>query len=431
MLKKRVVAAVAAALMAGGASAVGVNPGNKGEVLIAPMVMVGAGWESEIRLVNTDTVNSTVVKLSFHERLESAEVLDFLVYLSPGDVWRGTAKKQTDGKFGIDSDDDSSLYVSTAGANRCPAGTATSVGFTADKVKSSVPSDFTYLTVFQARTFDPATTVTINNAVQALGNAPVDKAKILKAYSDACNNAAANPITTALTNNAVAGDVTMRNTANGNVLSLPMTALDNYNNSVYHKVGVYTAFDSNSTNADALGTTSKARVEDALWANDFVIPFNLTAGNMTYATVTFPTKETYLKNFTKSQYFPFVANAIPQVSLVARNEKEETIAQTGCFVSPCAVDPTNSLPWELNVLGLSTASGTGSSSQVNTSGFERGWVSLNIQALNSTFRSAQNYNNFGDFGAPALVTVIQWEQKGSSLQGAWSYAAKTQMPTAD
>jgi hypothetical protein len=85
----------------------------------------------------------------------------------------------------------------------------------------------------------------------------------------------------------------------------------------------------------------------------------------------------------------------------------------------------------LNVLGLSTASGTGSSSQVNTSGFERGWVSLNIQALNSTFRSAQNYNNFGDFGAPALVTVIQWEQKGSSLQGAWSYAAKTQMPTAD
>lgn len=426
MLKKRVVAAVAAALVAGGASAVGVNPGNKGEVLIAPMVMVAGGWESEIRLVNSDTVNSTVVKLSFHEQIRSAEVLDFFVYLSPGDVWRGTAKKQADGKFGIDSDDDSSLYVSSAGANRCPAGTPTSVGFTADKVKSSVPADFTYLTVFQARTFSPTTTVTLNNLTSQLGGAPVDKAKILKAYSDACN--VDQPITAALTNNAISGDVTLRNATNGNILNLPMTALENYNNSVYHKTGLYTSFDNNSTNGDALGVTTKARVEDALWANDFVIPFNLTPGNMTYATVTFPTKETYLNSFAGSQYFRNIAGGAPQVSLVARNEKEETIAATGCFVSPCSVDPTNSLPFELNVLALSTDAGAGSSSQVNTSGFTRGWVSMNLQAVPSVTASAPNYSNVNALGAPALVTVIQWEQKGSSLQGAWSYAAKTQNP---
>ena len=81
MFKKRVVAALSAALLAGSAAAVELGAGQKGEVLIAPMIMAAGGWESELRVVNTDVLNSAVVKVVFHEPARSAEVLDFLLHL--------------------------------------------------------------------------------------------------------------------------------------------------------------------------------------------------------------------------------------------------------------------------------------------------------------------------------------------------------------
>lgn len=437
MLKKRVVAAVVSTLMAGAAFAVGVNPGGKGESLVAPMVMVAGGWESEIRLTNTDPNNSVVLKLVFHERALSREVLDFFVFLSPGDVWRGTAKSMGSNRLGIESSDDSALYVPT-GTNSCPAAVATSVGFNPSNVISVSGQDanFTYLTVLQARTFNAATTVSVNGVTTPLGAAPVDKAKILRAYSDACN--ANTPFTALSTNDAVTGDVTMRSASNGNVLSLPMVALDTVNNIQYHKIGQYTAFNGLATDPVTGVSIGKGPIEDALWANDFVIPFNLTAGNQTYATVTFPTKEEFHSGIPSSSYFSNpaitgIANVTakaPTVSLVARNEKEETISNTGCYISPCAADPVNQLPAELNVLALSTATGLGNAGVVNTSGYERGWVNMNIQSFASTSRASANYNNFSQSGVPALVTVINWENRNGGLQGTWSYAAKTQMPAA-
>ena len=117
MFKKRVVAALSAALLAGSAAAVELSTGEKGEVLIAPMIMAAGGWESELRVTNTDTLNSAVVKVVFHEPGRSAEVLDFFIFLSPGDVWRGTAVKNADGTIGVNSTDGSSLMVQAAGQN--------------------------------------------------------------------------------------------------------------------------------------------------------------------------------------------------------------------------------------------------------------------------------------------------------------------------
>lgn len=414
MLKKRVVAAAAVALLAGGASAVEVNPGAKGEFLIAPMSMVAGQWESELRLTNTDTVNSVVVKVAYHEFERSNEVLDFLVFLSPGDVWRGAAVKNADGTFGIRSADDSSLVVPSAGGNGCPDAVATSVGFTPDVIHSSRPADFTYVNVFQARTFN-------------LGAAPVAKSAILAAYSNACNNPAANPITAALTSNAVTGDLTMSNAANGNVMSLPLTAMAFYDNAAYHIVGQPTILASNPTNT--LAGTSKSLVEDAIWANDFVIPYNVTAGNSTFATVTFPTKETFLGAATGGQYFNTITT--PTVAITVRDEQERVIGTTGCFKSPCPITPSNSLPNELNVIAVTGGTGANTAGTLFTGAFTRGWVNLNIQPKVSTARSEANYNNFGQSGAPALVTYINWSNVGNSLQGVWNYAAKTMIPDAN
>ena len=90
MLKKRVVAAVAAALMAGSASAVDVSREGTGDFLFAPAYFIGGGMTTDLKVINTSLTQSAVAKVVFCHPVTSAETLDFLIYLSPSDVWNGT-----------------------------------------------------------------------------------------------------------------------------------------------------------------------------------------------------------------------------------------------------------------------------------------------------------------------------------------------------
>jgi hypothetical protein len=90
MLKKRVVAAVAAALMAGSASAVDVSREGTGDFLFAPAYFIGGGMTTDLKVINTSLTQSAVAKVVFRHPVTSAETLDFLIYLSPSDVWNGT-----------------------------------------------------------------------------------------------------------------------------------------------------------------------------------------------------------------------------------------------------------------------------------------------------------------------------------------------------
>ena len=89
MKMKMLTAAVTAALGAGSAHAVNVSPDGHGQVLIMPYYTVQANNETLISITNvTDQVKA--IKVRFREAQNSAEVLDFNLYLSPFDVW--TAK---------------------------------------------------------------------------------------------------------------------------------------------------------------------------------------------------------------------------------------------------------------------------------------------------------------------------------------------------
>ena len=412
IFKKRVVAALSAALLAGSAAAVELSTGEKGEVLIAPMIMGAGGWESELRVINTDVLNSAVVKVVFHEPAQSAEVLDFFIFLSPGDVWRGTAIKNEDGTIGVRSSDGSSLMVqdSTQTAGCLVPQAVGAPGFDPAVVKTSIPLDFAYVNFFQARTFP--------------GNgdgAVIAKANILAAYSAACM--AGTPITAADTTNGLTGDVTLSNALNGNILRLNMTALANVDNVTYHSLRNYTGFSTLGSNNHA--GAIKSRVEDAIWAQNYTFPYDVTGGNQTFGTVTFPTKEAVLLS-PVTQYAPFPGT--PTVGLRIRDEEEQVIGVAGCQVSPCAITPANSLPWELNVVEIRGGSGVNSSSQVFTRDFTRGWVNMAVQPDVSDVRSNAAWNNFGVSGAPALATTIQWTQRGGALQGAWNYAPRTYTP---
>ena len=78
-------------------NAVNVNPDGLGQVLIYPYYTVNGGNSTLISVVNT-TNDVKAVKVRFLESLNSQEVLDFNLYLSPFDVWTGSVNASPDGQ---------------------------------------------------------------------------------------------------------------------------------------------------------------------------------------------------------------------------------------------------------------------------------------------------------------------------------------------
>lgn len=82
--------------LAGVANAVNLNPDGLGQVLIYPYYTVNGGNATLISVVNTTNV-AKAVKVRVLESLNSAEVLDFNLYLSPFDVWSAEITAAGDG----------------------------------------------------------------------------------------------------------------------------------------------------------------------------------------------------------------------------------------------------------------------------------------------------------------------------------------------
>jgi hypothetical protein len=96
-LSTAVVAGIAGiAGLSGMANAVNVNPDGLGQVLLYPYYTVNGGNSTLVSIVNT-TDQAKAVKVRFLEALNSAEVLDFNLYLSPFDVWTAAVTRTADG----------------------------------------------------------------------------------------------------------------------------------------------------------------------------------------------------------------------------------------------------------------------------------------------------------------------------------------------
>ena len=78
------------------ATGVHVNPEGTGQVLIYPFYTARGGNDTLISIVNTNE-RGKAVKVRFREALNSREVLDFHLYLSPFDVWTAAVTGNDDG----------------------------------------------------------------------------------------------------------------------------------------------------------------------------------------------------------------------------------------------------------------------------------------------------------------------------------------------
>lgn len=74
-------------LTTSGATGLELSEGGVGHMLLVPYYTVQNGNMTVLHVVNTDTVNGKAVKVRFRGAANSDDVMDFQVYMSPGDVW--------------------------------------------------------------------------------------------------------------------------------------------------------------------------------------------------------------------------------------------------------------------------------------------------------------------------------------------------------
>jgi hypothetical protein len=74
---------------------------------MVPYFSVQAGNSTLLNIVNTDTVRAKAVKVRFRSALDSDDIYDFQVFLSPGDMWTAEISKAASGKAKLATSDTS------------------------------------------------------------------------------------------------------------------------------------------------------------------------------------------------------------------------------------------------------------------------------------------------------------------------------------
>ncbi len=83
------------------ATSLQVSQGGIGHSLIVPYFNAQNGNMTVLHVVNTDTTNGKAVKVRFRGALNSDDILDFQVFMSPGDVWTAAVSAGSDGVANI------------------------------------------------------------------------------------------------------------------------------------------------------------------------------------------------------------------------------------------------------------------------------------------------------------------------------------------
>ena len=102
-MKKNVLALSIAAMIGGfgfagaASAALNVTESGTGHILLVPYYSAQNGNMTVMHVVNTDTVKGKAVKVRFRGASNSDDVLDFQVFMSPGDVWTAAVTAGADG----------------------------------------------------------------------------------------------------------------------------------------------------------------------------------------------------------------------------------------------------------------------------------------------------------------------------------------------
>ena len=374
--------------LAGAAQAVNLNPDGLGQVLIYPYYTTradnnGHEFNSLLSVVNT-TASVKAVKVRFLEGKNSAEVLDFNLYLSPKDVWT-TAIVPMGGGAGIATNDNSCTIPALAASGKAFVNFAYSGDGAGNGLDRTTEG---YVEIIEMASYADDS-VTAGNLTH-VNSVPPGCAK----QTDALGSSEALPPTGGLM-----GGMTLINVNSGSDYTEDAVALDNFSDrSQYSSAGsilpnlaqaspaISTVVANNSVytsgwpaGADAV---SAVLMHDQIM-NEFVLDAGTSSG--TDWVVTMPTKRFYVgigtgtpgelfqRNFNKTD------GACDDVSLNIY-DREENTTSTPIDFSPPPPTQTNSLCWEANVITFNNSNVLGSANVSNIpTTFEHGWLNLGFE----------------------------------------------------
>ena len=224
--KKALTASVALALGLGfgTAQAIEVAADNAGQLLLGPYYAAEAVVTTDITVVNPDLDRAVKAHITFRSKLNSKEVLDFVIYLSPGDVFRGELK---DGKFYSTDDSVKALRQINVGTN---PGWANELG--AEVSLAAVAKDNSnqgHIEVYGMYSAEGTVTLTDGSSVQVKrGMTKAELAKVFDTDIADLRAIAANQPLVVANNPAtvqISGEVAV-NFPSGQKMLYPFTALD-------------------------------------------------------------------------------------------------------------------------------------------------------------------------------------------------------------
>lgn len=426
-MKKSLSKAVALAATLGAAAsahAVNVNQNGLGQVLLYPVYTAEEGNVTAVHVTNT-TNQIKAVKVRFVEGMNSQEVLDFNLYLSPNDVWTGGVVQTAEGAALVTTDKSCTAGALATegqpfvtylfdGSFNVPATTFKR----ADSVKSAARTRVGHLEVIEMGSVAPTTVLS--------GTTTAAQAIIHSAATGAPGNcdavrAAWNTGGVWLTNPSVGmsapsgglyGTATVVNVDKGTEFGVEVTALDNFADplvpdlhrqpgneapSLSDSTLTATFPDGTSRNyVDSIDAVSAVLMKKAIM-NDFAYGAGLNAE--TDLILTFPTKALYVNNggsVVGGAYQPVAAvqpftagwnvdtsKACETISVGYYNREEGTKQLSVNQISPRPPQAEGiALCYETNVFSVGNSKVVGGEfvrTQLNLdSSFQTGWITVDL-----------------------------------------------------
>jgi hypothetical protein len=425
--KKLVSLAVASAvtggamMMAAPAHAMNVSQDNVGQVLLFPYYTVKNGFDTVFTVTNVSNYTA-VFKVRFREALNSREVRDFNVILSPNDHWGAAVTTTTDGALVRTYDKTCTsprLPGMVLNADRATAGVKGEVAFTnalytgiyadgASQAMDRVQEGYFEVILMGVSDRDPnVSTNTLEYNAKHVSGVPRDCAAVDALFLDTVTNLGY----MAPPENILKGHVMYINVANGKSIDAEPTAIENFQ-TVFNIMAPPSdvvpdlrdgddpadiTFMANGVVVTVPGVTgSQNAVTGLLSATSVINEFATGAGAATSWVVTFPTKHHYTDAYTSSgtssgtasapfsDWFYSDGKSCDNISMSLYNREEGTVVSVDDtqFSPYNPSNPTVALCYEANVIDFNSSSVFGAGTNrlaVDTSGVgTSGWAQVNF-----------------------------------------------------
>jgi hypothetical protein len=398
-MNKKIIPLAALVAMAGAANvaqAVNVNHDGLGEVLIYPFYSVVEGNDTYINVVNT-TDEVKAVKVRFVEGMNSKEVLDFNLYLSPWDHWSAVVTAHAGGGAMIKTAD-TSCTVPEIPAAGVPF---SKVLYSADSVNDIGRTREGYVEIIE---MGVVSDTDLAAAATHVAGIPTDCPALTTAWSGG-GQWSTNPADGMSTNEGgLYGYGVLINVNGGTNATYDAVAMDAFNNvdSLHARPGnsspslddatpTATVID-NATVVTTATTTGLDAVSAVIMhdtiANDYVLEPDISAG--TDWVVTFPTKNAYVNGAVTAPFTtiwsPAHSSSCEEISVIYYDREEEGKAPSGVQFSPRTPEGSFALCQEANVLTFNGADvlGAGVIGNVDASldgVFDNGWATIDFTTV--------------------------------------------------